>query len=191
MPSNRQDIQPSATARLRRLRGAAGVAVLTLTLGVMAATGAIPWNAAASSPPAVISAVPPVAAAPASVAALPAAPVAPPDPPALATDAGLADSAAAPDERRVPRQIAVSLERKLKALREAKERGNLNAANALRQDLLSDRRLASDELQSQIDRDSSPVYWALAILREALETDDDVGMERAQRYMRGALAQGN
>jgi hypothetical protein len=149
-------------------------------LAALAAAVAVPWNAAAFTTPS--PAQQPGAAQQAATATVPA-PAAIPDAPLL-TDRPLDEDAAEPGARRSPGQIAAALERKLLALKEARARGNQRQVEALKRDLLDEDVLARTEMDGQLRRGTTPVYWAVTLLRDAVVYDDDAAMDRALRYLR-------
>lgn len=169
-----------AARRPSRLRRTFNAALLVTGLAALAAAVAVPWNASAFTAPSPAQAS--TVVAPPAAARVPAPDIMPDTP--LMTDNLVDEDVVEPGARRSPNQIAASLERKLLALKAARERGNQRQVEALKRDLLDEDVLARSEMDGQLRRGTTPVYWAVTLIREAVAYDDDAAMDRALRYLR-------
>jgi hypothetical protein len=84
--------------------------------------------------------------------------------------------------------VATELEDRLTRFESARTRNDPVQREAVRRDMVRESDAALDDVASQLNPNTTLVYWAASIVRDAAATGDDASLERAERYLKAARA---
>jgi len=84
--------------------------------------------------------------------------------------------------------VATELEDRLTRFESARARHDSGQQDAVRRDMDRVSEATLDDVASQLNPNTTLVYWAASIMRGAAATGDDAALERARRYLTAARA---